>query len=72
MGSVTKNQTKKMASASNSPVNAIESILLLVCVVILFFLFDEHASNRIGTLLLYPGQRGGQQNLPSIFYTPSG
>lgn len=31
---VTRNQTKKVASASNSVANAIESILLIVCVLI--------------------------------------
>lgn len=49
-GSVTKYHTRNIASASSSPVNAIESILLLVCVVILFSLFHGHASDGIQQL----------------------
>lgn len=45
---VTQNQTRKRASASNSPGNAIESIAFLVCVVILFLLYDGHMTDRTG------------------------
>jgi len=44
---VTRNQTKKTTSASSSVANAIESILLLVCVLIRSFLFTVHARNAI-------------------------
>jgi hypothetical protein len=43
---VTQNQIRKRASASNSPGNAIESIVFLVCVVILFLLCDGHVTDR--------------------------
>jgi hypothetical protein len=46
-GSVTKYHTRNIASASSSPLNAIESILFLVCVVILFFLFNDRVSDGI-------------------------
>ena len=46
-GSVTKYHTRKIASASSSPLNAIESILFLVCVVILFSLFNDRVSDGI-------------------------
>lgn len=45
---VTRNQTKKTTSASNSVANAIESILLLVCVLIRSFLCDVHARDKTG------------------------
>lgn len=45
---VTRNQTKKMTSDSNNVANAIESILLLVCVLIRSFLFDVHARDKTG------------------------
>lgn len=44
---MTKYHTRKIASANSSPLNAIESILFLVCVVILFFLFNDRVSDGI-------------------------
>ena len=45
---VTRNQTKKTTRDSNSVANAIESILLLVCVLIRSFLCDVHARDKTG------------------------
>jgi len=42
-----KYHTRNIASASSSPLNAIESILFLVCVVILFFLFNDRVRDGI-------------------------
>lgn len=48
---VTTNQTRKRASVSNSAGNAIESILFLVCVVILFLILMSTEEDGLTTLL---------------------